>query len=189
MILFSRSSDPKKDIIAMADTRPWGFRDYVKSNGFHTVYLITPLRGWPTKIGITEDPVQRFLGLQSAHFDELAFHRFWWLPGVAVASRIEAGFKVGFADYNIRGEWFDMPPERAERQIEAAIGRLGIWSLTQSEMEHLFDDWARKKWGISKHAPSPLPGRSPRKDEPWQRRQETRREPYVPKCPWGHSMR
>lgn len=41
---------------AMAEARPIGFRDYVRSNGFHTVYLITPLCGGPVKIGITEEP-------------------------------------------------------------------------------------------------------------------------------------
>lgn len=79
----------------MADTRPWGFREYVKSNGFHTVYLIKPTRGCPIKVGITEDPVQRLLGLQNAHFEELEFHRFWWLPGVQVAFRIEFRLQVG----------------------------------------------------------------------------------------------
>ena len=55
MILFSRSSDPKKDIIAMADTRPWGFRDYVKSNGDLSNY--TPdfiVRTGDSKIWVVE---------------------------------------------------------------------------------------------------------------------------------------
>jgi len=173
----------------MMDMRPIGFRDYVRSNGFHTLYLLKPVHGAPVKIGISEDPVRRIATLQAGHFHELVFHRFWWLPGIAVATRIEAGFKNGLADYNIRGEWFDMSPEQAERQVEAAIERLGIWSLTQSEMEHLYDDWVRKKWGVSRQAPSPLPGRPPRKDEPWQRRQDPYRKPYVPKCPWDPNTR
>jgi hypothetical protein len=175
-----------QDCHFMMDMRPIGFRDYVRANGFHTVYLLKPVQGAPVKIGISEDPVRRIATIQSSHFDELVFHRFWWLPGIAVATRIESGFKNGFADYNIRGEWFNMSPEQAEKQVEAAIERLGIWSLTQSEMEHLFDDWVRKKWGLPKHAPSPLSGRAPRKDEPWQmpKKSQPHRQPSLPSMPW-----
>jgi hypothetical protein len=168
----------------MADMRPIGFRDYVRAKGFHAIYLITPLCGGAVKIGITEDPVQRLGTIQASHYEELAFHRFWWLPGIAVASRIEAGFKGEFADCNIRGEWFAMSPERAERLVAASIECLGIWSLTQSEMEHLFDDWLRKKWGVAAHAASPLLGRAPRKDEPWQKQTVRKREPFKPGSPW-----
>ncbi len=144
-----------------------------------------PLTGDPEALC---DPaiIARIATIQASHFDELAFHRFWWLPGIAVAARIEAGFKSGFVGHNIRGEWFDMSPKQAERQVEAAIERLGIWSLTQSEMEHLFDDWVRKKWGIPRHAPSPLAGRAPRKDEPWQapKKRQPHRSPSLPSAPW-----
>jgi hypothetical protein len=171
-------------VAAMTDARPIGFRDYVRSNGLHTVYLLTPMRGSPVKVGISEDPVQRIGTIQAGHYEELVFHRFWWLPGVAVATRIEAAFKRDHAAWNIRGEWSDMSPHVAEQEVDAAIQRLGIWSLTQSQMEHLFDAWMRKTWGVPAHAPSPLPGRAPRTDEPWQRRPKSKREPYKPQCTW-----
>ena len=78
----------------MADMRPFGFRDYVRANGFHTVYILKTVHGSPVKIGISEDPVRRIAAIQASHFDELIFHRFWWVPGIAVATRIESGFKV-----------------------------------------------------------------------------------------------
>ena len=168
----------------MTDARPIGFRDYVRSNGFHAVYLLTPVRASPVKIGISEDPVQRLVQIQVSHYEEVVFHRFWWLPGIAVATRIEAAFKRDHANRNIRGEWFDMSPFAAEQEVEAAIQRLGIWSLTQSQMEHLFDDWMRKRWGVPAHAPSPLLGRAPRKDEPWQKPTVRKREPFKPRTPW-----
>jgi len=153
----------------MLDARPFGFREYIRSNGFHTVYLLTTVQGSPVKIGISEDPVRRIGTIQSSHYEDLRFHRFWWLPGVAVATRIEAAFKQNNVAENIRGEWFDMTPGEAERKIEAEIQKLGVWTLTQSQMEHLFDQWMRKKWGLPEHAQSPLSGRAPRKDEPWER--------------------
>jgi hypothetical protein len=170
----------------MTDMRPIGFRDYIQRNGFHTVYLVKTVYGALVKIGISEDLVRRIATIQSCHFDELVFHRFWWVPGIAMASRVESGFKSRFAEYNIRGEWFDMSPAQAEKQVEAAINRLGIWSLTQSEMEHLFDDWVRKKWGLSKSAPSPLSGRAPRKDEPWEapKKKRSHRQPSLSPPPW-----
>jgi len=173
-----------QDWYFMTAMRPLGFRDYIRSNGFHTVYLLKPVQGIPVKIGISEDPLRRIATIQASHFDELVFHRFWWLPGLAVAARIESAFKSSFSQYNVRGEWFDMKPETAEEQVEAAIKGLNIWSLTQSEMERLFEDWMYKKWDLPRHAPSPIAGTPPRKDEPWQRRPKRSREPYKPQCPW-----
>ncbi|MEZ5769942.1 MAG: hypothetical protein R3D80_21545 [Paracoccaceae bacterium] len=68
--------------------------------------------------------MRRIATIRPARFDELAFHRFWWLPGIAVVARIEAGFKSGFADCNIRGEWFDMSPEQAERRVRPRLNGL-----------------------------------------------------------------
>lgn len=76
----------------MADTRPWGFRDYVRSHGFHTIYLVKTIRGRPIKVGVAEDPERRLANLQNANFEELCFHRFWWLPGQVIALRIETSF-------------------------------------------------------------------------------------------------
>lgn len=168
----------------MTDTRPWGFRDYVQSHGFHTIYLAKPIRGRPIKVGIAEDPERRLANLQNGNFEELCFHRFWWLPGQAIAFRIESAFKNDFARANIRGEWFDLDPADAVEYIEAAIVGLGTWSLKQSQMETLQDRWARKYYGMSDAGPSPLRGAVPRKDEPWQRRHRKRRQPSLPAFPW-----
>ena len=169
---------------AMADARPIGFRDYVRSNGFHTVYLITPVFGAPVKIGISEDPIQRLGTIQAGHYEELVFHRFWWLPGIAISSKIEADFKREHAEHNIRGEWFDMMPEQAEALVNRAISEIGVWNLTQSEMEFLYDDWYRQTNDLPKHAPCLLPGRPPSRVEPWDKPKKTYREPYRPTNPW-----
>jgi hypothetical protein len=171
-------------IVAMADKRAWGFRDYVKSHGFYAIYLLTPTRGWPLKVGISEDPRYRLQGLQNAHYEELTFHRFWWLPGVAMAARIEAAFKADFASSNIRGEWFRLNPNEAEAYIEAAIATLGIWSLNQQQMEWLHDRWARREYGLGPDGPSPLRGAGPRLDPPPRHGQRKRGRPSLPTLPW-----
>lgn len=173
----------------MADTRPWGFRDYVRSHGFHTIYLAKPIQGRPIKVGIAEDPERRLANLQNGNFEDLCFHRFWWLPGQAIALRIESSFKRDFASANIRGEWFDLDPAAAVEYIEAAIVGFGTWYLTQSQMEHLQDRWVRKRYGMSDAGPSPLRGAEPRRDKPWQRRPRKRRQPSLPASPWEDETR
>lgn len=171
----------------MADGRPHGFLDFVRSNGFHTIYLVTPERGWPLKVGISEDPVKRILQLQNAHYETLVFQRFWWLPGIAIASRIEADFKNDLAEDNIRGEWFKLNPERASEYIERAITAAGIRSLTQSEMEKQYDRAMRKRYDIRHGSPSPLRGSAPRTTEPWQKRKSgRRRQPWAPEVSWDN---
>jgi hypothetical protein len=121
--------------------RPHGFKDYIAEQGFHTVYLVTTTRKSPVKVGIARDPVQRLGCLQSGHFEQLKFHRFWWLPGRPIAARIEREFKEYFAAAALRGEWFDVAPSKAEAFIADAIRTIGTWGIDQEEMARLMKQW------------------------------------------------
>jgi len=138
--------------------RPIGFAEFVKKNGFHSVYLITPDSGNPVKVGVAEDPADRLGNLQTANFLPLRIHRFWWMPGKQVTLRVESAFKEHFQPQNIRGEWFDLPLETAEAFVEESIRSLGTWGVRQSDIVGLMDQWARKKYGLPPEAPSPLRG-------------------------------
>lgn len=61
--------------------RPHGFQEFIKKQGFHSLYLVTTEEDNPVKVGIAADPVARFAALQNATFVPLRMHRFWWMPG------------------------------------------------------------------------------------------------------------
>lgn len=99
----------------------------------------------PSIFGIARDPARRLIGLQNAHFDQLQFHRFWWLPGRPIAAQIEHAFKKNFAPAAIRGEWFDVPLQAAETFIAEMIRSLGTWSIDQNDMVKLMEQWVQHR--------------------------------------------
>ena len=135
------------------DGRPHGFREYIDEHGFHSLYLITTERSRPVKVGIATDPFDRLSNLQCAHFEALRFHRFWWLPGQPISSRIERAFKQHFAPQMVRGEWFDVRPKIAEEFIETSIRTIGTWGIGQQDMVQLMQAWEIKR--VSKTAGRP----------------------------------
>jgi hypothetical protein len=117
--------------------RPHGFKDYIAKQGFHSVYLVTPQQSTPVKVGIARDPLRRLVGLQNAHFEQLRLHRYWWLAGRPISTRIEQAFKEQFAHAMIRGEWFDIPLSEAEAFIESTLRAIGTWGMRQEEIARL----------------------------------------------------
>lgn len=83
--------------------RPYSFKRFIKKNGSHAVYLLTTQTGNPVKVGIAEDPLKRFSGLQVSHFMPSQLYRFWWTPGRPISGRIQSAFKKHFAPQNVRG--------------------------------------------------------------------------------------
>ena len=138
--------------------RPYGFQDFIRKQGFHSLYLVTTETENPVKVGIAEDPMDRLGALRSANFVPLRMHRFWWMPGKKVTVRIESAFKSHFHSRNVRGEWFDLPLPTAEGFIEASIFSLGTWGVRHSDLIEFMDYKERQKYGLPPDAPSPLAG-------------------------------
>ena len=138
--------------------RPYGFEEFIRKQGFHSIYLVTTETDNPVKVGIAKDPVKRLCDLQSANFTPIRLHRFWWMPGKKITVRIESAFKNHFQSKNIRGEWFDLPLPTAEAFIEASIRSLGTWGVRHSDLIKYMDYREREKCGLPPDAPSPLAG-------------------------------
>ena len=138
--------------------RPYGFQEFIRKQGFHSLYLLTTDTDNPVKVGISEDPVKRLGDLQTANFVPLRIHRFWWMPGQRITARIESAFKDHFQPHNVRGEWFDLPLSTAEAFVETSIRSLGTWGVRQSDLVGFMDHRERQKYGIPLDAPTPLRG-------------------------------
>lgn len=137
---------------------PYGFRKFVRRQGFHSLYLVTTEEDNPVKVGIATDPMGRFAALQNATFAPLRMHRFWWMPGKRITARIESAFKERFRPRNVRGEWFDLSLQTAEAFIEDTIGSLGTWGVRQSDLVGFMDQREREKYALPSDAPTPLRG-------------------------------
>lgn len=125
-----------------------GFDDFVKRQGFHTIYLVTTETGEPIKVGVAADPFSRFSGHQSSNFVELRLRRFWWMAGRQIALRVEKGFKEHFQRQCVRGEWFDLELPIAEAFIEGMIRGLGTWGVSHEDVIELFEHHVRALGGF-----------------------------------------
>lgn len=119
----------------MTVQRPWGFRDFVRTRGYCSLYLLCADETRPVKVGITNDPVRRLDDFQIAHYRRLRFHKVWWMAGQRIASRLESAFKLYFLPEHIRGEWHDVDLAEAVTFVEETIVSMGTWGLTQDEIE------------------------------------------------------
>ena len=160
-LTLTSSFQASQDDSSVKGQRPHGFRHYIAEHGFHTVYLLTTSTGnSPIKIGIARDPVRRLGSLQAGHFEELKFHRFWWVPGHPIAARIERAFKEHFASSGIRGEWFAIDPSKAELFVVETIRLIGSWGIDQTQMTQLMEQWElhRLERSLTRMSPAHLLG-------------------------------
>jgi hypothetical protein len=70
----------------------------------HLLYVISPTKMWPCKIGISRDPKQRLIGLQTSHWEILELIAAFKCEQ---ASQAEISVHQELKKYRIRNEWFD----------------------------------------------------------------------------------
>lgn len=87
----------------------------------HFVYFIKNEAG-AIKIGITESLERRLKELQHGNSDELKIFCYISLPNRSVAYAFEFMFHDLFADFHMRGEWFN--GDEIEKAINGELGRV-----------------------------------------------------------------
>lgn len=71
------------------------------------VYIILPAGDdGPCKVGISRDPWDRLLSLQTGSPVPLRLGEIYYLRDRATAARLEQSFHAAFAERRLHGEWF-----------------------------------------------------------------------------------
>lgn len=83
------------------------------------VYLIQAESG-PVKIGIANDPSRRLSDLQTANYELLTLMYRIECNSPEQALMVERALHERYSDQCIRGEWFDIDPQSAVKDIEFA---------------------------------------------------------------------
>lgn len=85
------------------------------------VYVIAPKQDGklvaPSKIGVANFPYGRLASLQTGSPQELDVHAYIRLPSRAAAHTVERWFHEDNQERRIRGEWFDVEPMAATRDL------------------------------------------------------------------------
>lgn len=95
---------------------------------FCGIYAISPDNGWPTKIGISQNPVKRLINLQGACWKRLDIARYCYAEDFTAARAVEKKVHETLKSDGLllHGEWFDIRPEKALEIIEFCALSLGV---------------------------------------------------------------
>lgn len=95
---------------------------------FCGIYAISPDNRWPTKVGISQNPVKRLINLQGACWKRLDIAAYRYCENFNTARLVEkkAHETLKSDGKLMSGEWFDVRPEQALEVIEFSAQVLGI---------------------------------------------------------------
>lgn len=96
--------------------------------GFCGVYVVAPDNSWPSKIGISQNPVKRLLSLQTSCWRKLDIHKYCYAENFAAARKVEQKAHQILVDDGkaMLGEWFDIRPDKAMEVVEFASQIEGV---------------------------------------------------------------
>lgn len=127
------------------------------------VYLVQAEDG-PVKIGVTNDLDGRMSGLQTGTPMELKLRYFVECFTEAVAYRLEKLLHERYQEFLVRGEWFNVDPERVFKDIQFArslyplCNALQVYIISESEDEvteeqrYLPEPSGRTRYGEGRHS-------------------------------------
>ncbi len=110
---------------------------WMKANGVNAVYAIGTLDGaGPMKIGYTNDVKARIAQIQTGVWVPLKVFATWYVANEVFARRLEAKCHelLDAAGKRIRGEWFAVPGDWADRVIQTGAKSLSINIATHEQV-------------------------------------------------------
>lgn len=90
------------------------------------LYVISPSKMWPSKIGISNDPNRRLVNLQVSHWELLEVIATFQCDSKKIR-QIEKMLHEKFKEYLIRSEWFDIDAPEAIVKIAGILGKSPTW--------------------------------------------------------------
>ena len=88
------------------------------------VYVIGPLAGFPSKVGIAVDIKKRLESLQCSNWERLYVHEVFWVASKSSALKVEKLCKRRLKEFNIRGEWFNVFSDDMVKELEEIVDSL-----------------------------------------------------------------
>lgn len=100
----------------------------------HAVYVITPLDGGASKIGVSQSPYKRLAELQAGSHVQLRISHLFWMPSKAAFGIEGLSLRViGRMGSRLHGEWVNMAHDEAAIVVAAILGASSV-EYSTSEM-------------------------------------------------------
>ncbi len=134
----------------------WRVNWRAEGYAFCGIYVISPDNRWPSKIGVSQNPVKRLIGLQTACWKKLDIAEYKYAVDFAAARLVEQMVHQILKDDGklMYGEWFDLKPDKAMEVIDFAALQLNIelrsdvpdLKIQEKTKKYLLKDMRRAVW-------------------------------------------
>lgn len=106
----------------------WRINWKAEGYSFCGVYCVSPDNGWPTKIGISQNPIKRLAQIQTHVWKRVDIMGYRYCENAVAAKAVEQKtHEILRGDgLSLHGEWFDIRAEKAIENIEFAGLSLGV---------------------------------------------------------------
>jgi hypothetical protein len=89
------------------------------------VYVIGPIEGFPSKVGVAKRLNDRLCGIQTGNWVELIVHHVFMCHSKSTAFSLEALCKKRHSDLIIRGEWFNEMADEMANKLKKIHDEMG----------------------------------------------------------------
>lgn len=121
--------------------RSRSFLRFIKALKLYSVYVLSA-EGQPyCKIGISDDPIKRFNGIQSGNWNALVLSRHWWTSGRPLSYRVEQAVLKAMGDRVERGEWLKATPEEIIEEVERQAVSMEIPIMDEEDLLPVAEEW------------------------------------------------
>ena len=106
--------------------KQWGY-------SYCGLYAVCPDNAWPTKIGISQNPVKRLISIQTSVWKRVDIFDYRYFENSIQAREVEKkSHELMAADgLSMMGEWFDIRPDKAMEIVDFAASLLGYEAKTE----------------------------------------------------------
>lgn len=116
---------------------PRSIRSFARAEKLSSVYVVDSGQGY-CKIGKADDPFDRFSSIQAHNWSAVTLAKYWWLPGKALALRVEKEAHEALSEFHHRGEWFCVSVESVIPVVERIINGTGARAITDESLEKAY---------------------------------------------------
>jgi hypothetical protein len=110
------------------DSHLWRVNWKAEGYPFCGIYCVSPDNRWPTKIGISQNPAKRLVGIQTGVWRRVDVVGYRYCANSTEAREVEKKTHSIFRESSLglHGEWFDIRGDKAVETVEFAAVTLGI---------------------------------------------------------------
>jgi len=87
----------------------------------YAIYVLGPIEGFPSKVGIAADVKKRLCTIQISCWEKLYIHEIFWAASKSDALKCELLCKRRLKDRHLNGEWFNVFADDMIKELDEIV--------------------------------------------------------------------